>query len=120
MVAQGILLIILTAASSFRPLPGVSEPMKHSQTKPDVAAKGEAKVIRSEGRSGLPYAFGRTFANLDAYLLHLQQVAAPVDLPWWRKVGPDRFERMTGRRMPQDERRFATRAELARQYGFAR
>jgi hypothetical protein len=71
-----------------------------------------------EGRAGLPYAFGHSFASLDDYLAHLKRHAGPIDLPWWREIGPDRFEHV--RRMTGARREVASRAELMQRFGFTR
>jgi hypothetical protein len=84
-------------ASRFRPLPGQ-----------DAAGKVP--------RAGLPYARGRSFATLDAYLAFRREQGA-IDLPWYKEVAPDVFELQT-RMRPQPEPRRFTRAELARKYGF--
>ena len=106
------------AHSPFRPLPPEAGREDHVVDK----AGGKAAADDSgTGRAGLPYAFGRRFKSLDEYLLHLQQHAAPIDLPWWRKVGPDRFERVIAIRTPTPPKHeVASRAELMRRYGFER
>ncbi|WP_131819235.1 hypothetical protein [Sphingomonas jatrophae] len=68
----------------------------------------------------LPYAFGQRFATLDAYLAHLKQRAGPIDLPWWRQIGPDLFEQVRGRGAPAAQAERATRAELMHRFGFER
>lgn len=107
-----ILAASVTAASPFRPLP--------PEEKQAVRAEPAAPPSSDEGRAGLPYAFGRRFRTLDEYLLHLKQKAGPIDLPWWRQVGPDRFERVTGKRVPAGKREAVTRAELLKRFGFER
>lgn len=67
--------------------------------------------------AALPWARGRSFATLDAYLAYLEQFNAPIDLPWWREVKPGVYEKMV--RMPEAQREIATRAELERRWGFA-
>lgn len=103
-----ILFAAATAQSPFRPLPS------DRPTTSDESARG------GKARAGLPYAFGRSFRTLDEYLEHLRRRAGPMDLPWWRPIGPDRFERVTSRRMPSGRREQATRAELMRRFGFSR
>lgn len=104
-----LLILTLAVASPFRPLPGGDAPATpHVRSGKSMPA-----------RSGLPHSYGKSFATLDAYLLHLQQHAAPVGLPWWKPVGADRFEKMTGRGAPQHAREFASRVELERKFGFA-
>ena len=69
------------------------------------------------GVANLPYARGRRFHSLDAYLAHLERQGA-IDLPWWRRAGPNMYERVTSMRGRPPER--ATRAELMRRFGFTR
>ena len=69
------------------------------------------------GVANLPYARGKTFRTLDAYLAHLERQGA-IDLPWWRQVAPGVYERVT--RMPGRRPERATRAELMRRFGFTR
>jgi len=66
----------------------------------------------------LPYARGKSFRSLDEYLVHLEKQGA-IDLPYWRKLGPDRYELVTSR-VPAGPPELATRAELMRRYGFSR
>jgi len=66
----------------------------------------------------LPYARGRSFATLDAYLAYLERFNGPVDLPWWREVRPGVYERMV--RLADAPRQTATRAELEQRFGFGR
>ena len=72
---------------------------------------------RPNGVANLPYARGRIFDSLDAYLAYLERQGA-IDLPWWRQVSPGIYERV--RRMPGARPERATRAELMRRYGFTR
>ena len=66
---------------------------------------------------GLPSSFGRSFATLDEYLAHLERYAGPVGQAWYRRVGPDIYERVTTV-VPQPQPRRFTRDELMRRYGF--
>ena len=68
--------------------------------------------------ANLPYARGKTFRTLDAYLAHLERQGA-IDLPYWRQVEPGVYEWVTTR-VPRGEPERATRAELMRRYGFTR
>lgn len=88
--------------SRFRPVPGQVE-RERAKVRPPVA--------------GLPHARGRTFETLDAYLAFRRELGA-VDLPWYKEVAPDMFELQTSIRPAPAPRRF-TRAQLARQFGFA-
>ena len=83
------------------------------------AGEQESKVA-DEGDEvrNLPYARGRSFQTLDEYLAHLERQAA-IDLPYWRRVGPDLYE-WVRTRVPRGPPERATRAELMRRYGFTR
>jgi hypothetical protein len=65
----------------------------------------------------LPWARGRSFSTLDAYLAYLEQYNGPIDLPWWREIRPGVYEKMV--RMPEGSREVVTRAQLERRWGFA-
>ncbi len=66
----------------------------------------------------LPFAQGQTFESLDAYLAHLERRGA-MDVPWYRAVGPNRYELVSGRgRRGAVER--CSRAELMQRFGFER
>ena len=69
--------------------------------------------------AGLPYAQGRSFARLDDYLAHLRGLGA-IDVPCWRQVSPGVYELQVQFRRPGDKPTVKTRAELARELGFAR
>ena len=71
---------------------------------------------KGEQVANLPFAMGKTFSSLDAYLNHLACFAGPIDLPWWREVSPGIYEHMTTAPQARTER--ATRAELMRRFGF--
>ena len=79
--------------------------------------KGQA-VRDADGVAGLPYARGRSFATLDEYLAYLEKTNGPIDLPWWRRVKPDLYERVVRMRGAQPQT--ATREELMRRFGFDR
>ena len=70
----------------------------------------------AEGVKDLPWARGRVFAGLDDYLAYRATLGAQ-DIPWYKLVGPDRYELMT-RRAPDEAPRYFTRAELLAQFGF--
>lgn len=107
-IASLILFAAATAQSPFRPLPD------------EGPAPANTAAVSVQGRAGLPYAFGRRFRSLDEYLAHLRRYAGPIDLPWWRQIGPDRFEEVISRRIPPSRREQATRAQLLQRYGFDR
>ena len=89
-------------------------------TKPAQTTGGQEIDVTGQGEEvrNLPFARGRSFRTLDEYLAHLEQLGA-IDLPYWRRVGPDLYERVATRAPRTDPER-ATRAELMRRYGFTR
>ena len=86
----------------------------------EAARKGVTVQDQPSARpvSGLPYSEGRTFYSLDEYLAFLRK-AGEYDTPWYRKVGPDRYE-LAGRRFPGSAPAYVTREELMRKFGFDR
>ncbi|HEY3720410.1 MAG TPA: hypothetical protein VGL41_09750 [Roseiarcus sp.] len=68
--------------------------------------------------ANLPFAMGRKFATLDAYLAHLECFAGPIDKPWWKEIRPGVYEHVTTATNAQQE--VATRAELMKRFGFSR
>jgi hypothetical protein len=108
------------ALSPYHPLPGgpaAAAPTpcaKESRvTATDAAANGDANT----GVANLPFAMGKRFATLDAYLAHLERYAGPIDLPWWREVRPGIYEHVMTATNAQPET--ATRAELMKRFGFS-
>ena len=66
--------------------------------------------------AGLPFAQGRDFATLDAYLAHLERRGA-TGVPFYREVAPGVYELVGGRgRRAAAER--VTRAVLMQRFGF--
>lgn len=64
----------------------------------------------------LPFAQGQAFDSLDAYLAFLERRGA-MDVPWYREIGPDLYELVSGRgRRGAPER--VSRAELMQRFGF--
>lgn len=105
----------MVAESPFRPLP---------EQQPDkLAGSGQGSPratgadAKNDGVAKLPFAQGRTFSTLDAYLAHLKAQSA-IDLPWWREISPGVYEHV--RHMPGAAREIATREELMKRFGFAR
>ncbi len=72
---------------------------------------------KEAGIANLPYARGKTFKTLDEYLAHLEKNGT-IDLPYWREISPGVYEWTV--RMPEAERKTATREELLALYGFER
>jgi hypothetical protein len=71
------------------------------------AAKGQPVIIE-----------GRDYRSLDEYLAKLEQDGW-VGKPWYKEVRPGLYELVTNLK-PAPEKRLFTRAELERQFGFAR
>ena len=115
MIAIMFLATLSLAPSPYRPLPG--DPVAERMAAKERAAKDKSaqSCAAGEGLARLPYARGRSFCTLDAYLAHLEQQGA-IDLPWWRPVRPGVYERVTSRRGAPRE--IATRAELMKRFGF--
>ena len=82
--------------------------------KPDW--KKERACVAEKSVAALPFARGKTFCSLDAYLAHLE-VQGAIDLPWWRQVRPGVYEHVV--RMPGATREVATRAQLIKRFGFS-
>ncbi len=82
----------------------------------DAARRPAASSASS--RRDLPYARGREFRTLDAYLAHLKAYAAPIDRPWYREVGPGLYKLETGNLRTNAQPRLFTRDELKRRFGF--
>lgn len=96
----------------------VSKPPIVLDVRESAPVKRQAPAA-AEGASvaGLPYARGKRFGTLDAYLSHLESNAA-LDLPWWRQVRPGLYEHVKHMRGAAPE--MATRAQLLKRFGFTR
>lgn len=101
------------AATPYRPLPG-----GRSTAPPAVCAKESKLAAESDNRgiANLPFAMGKRFATLDAYLAHLQCFAGPIDKPWWKETRPGVYEHVTTATNAKPE--VATRAALMKRFGF--
>lgn len=97
----GIVLAVVALASG-----GEARPMKEEPDEP-AEAPGE-----------LPFAQGREFATLDAYLAHLEKRGA-YGVPWYREISPGVYE-LVSRRGPGAKPVRLTRAELMQRFGFTR
>lgn len=82
-------------------------------------AAAAAEGAKMTGVENLPYARGRSFGTLDEYLAYLEQYNGPVDLPWWRQIEPGVYRQELRIRASDIEPEVATRAELARRFGFS-
>jgi hypothetical protein len=76
-------------------------------------------------QAALPFAMGRRFDTLDEYILHLQQRARPIGLPWYKQIRPDVYELQIGNIRKLEEvdtaqERVSTRDELERKFGFSK
>jgi len=68
----------------------------------------------------LPFAQGRTFATLDAYLAHLKSNGA-IGLPWFREIRPGVYVRATTFVPTEDAtnaHQLYTREDLLKRFGF--
>lgn len=83
-----------------------------------TSKRGVHSDVKGQGVAKLPFAMGKSFHTLDEYLTHLQCVAAPIDLPWWREIRTGVYEQVTTK--TDAPRRTATRAELMKKFGFSR
>lgn len=116
-----LLSLIAVAVSPYRPLSG--DPLaarkaivaKELRVTPD-STKGQP-CVAGKGIAKLPFARGKSFCSLDAYLAHLE-IQGAIDLPWWRQVRPGIYERVKS--MPGATREIATRAELMKRFGFSK
>jgi len=82
---------------------------------------GEKKLAvesQADGIANLPFAMGKKFASLDAYLTHLKCFAGPIDKPWWKEIQPGVYEHV--KTATNAKREIATRAELMKRFGFSR
>lgn len=66
----------------------------------------------------LPFSSGQTFADLDAYLAHLQELGT-MGIPWFRQLPDGRYVEVR-RRPPGEEPEVFTRQELLDRFGFTR
>jgi glutathione S-transferase len=115
--------VVLATATPFRPLPAdgrtpdAAKPPGEGQGGKTDASAAHPPVVEG-GVANLPYAFGKRFASLDDYLVHLERRAGPIDMPWWRQTSPGIYEHV--KRGRGGDREIATRAELIKRFGFAR
>ena len=102
-------------------------PTKNTMQRLRIIAAGCLALLASvgggtaaeRGVAGLPYAEGKTFTTLDAYLAHLKALA-PIGVPHYEEVAPGTYERQLQRVLPGQKRPRLTRAELERELGFSR
>ena len=110
------MIIFLLAA----PLMACAPPQTADMPEPAPARQTaqETPAGATQAMPDRPYSRGRSFADLDEYLAYLEQANGPIDLPWWREIRPDVFQKMV--RMTGAEPETATRDELNRRFGFER
>lgn len=89
-------------------------PAAYGKVRMNEQSKGNGRPI-----ANLPFAHGRSFTTLDAYLAHLRQYAGPVGQPWYRAIRPGVYELVTTIR-PRGEPETYTRAALMERFGFSR
>lgn len=68
-------------------------------------------------RDNLPYANGKVFDTLEAYLEHLESLG-PIGVPFYREVSPGRYVNQGSIRLGGQRPPTFSRQELARKYGF--
>ncbi|PWK54701.1 hypothetical protein [Roseicyclus mahoneyensis] len=66
----------------------------------------------------LPFSSGRSFADLDTYLAHLQELGT-MGIPWFQLL-PDGRYMLVQRRPPGEAPEIFTRQDLLDRFGFAR
>lgn len=81
-----------------------------------AAACGNETGQGGGGAPALPYAQGRSFATLDAYLAYLRELGA-MDIPYYQEQPDGRFM-LVQRLRPGEQPKIFTRAELAEMFGF--
>lgn len=123
MILLPLTISLASLESPYRPMPAVASETRAKSpcaTGAGLTVKtGKQAASDTQGIAGLPFAMGRKFATLDAYLAHLECTAAPIDKPWWKQVRPGVYMRMTtATNAPPNE--VATRAELMKRFGFSR
>lgn len=86
------------------------------------APPGHPPALEAPAVSDGALPISQRFPNLDAYLAHLKRRSA-IDGPWYREIRPGVFELQTGNFRPTDgasRQRIFTRAELEKNFGFAK
>lgn len=119
MVAALFMALLAMAHGPYRPLPADSAATRDAVAAKDIGMieAGKEQCGADQGVARLPFARGRTFCSLDAYLAHLERQGA-IDLPWWRQVRPGVYEHV--KRITGADREVATRAQLMKRFGFTR
>ena len=120
MIVAPLVMLAALVESPFRPVPPTEKVQVVGSIDKSTCAK-RAMVsagAEAQGIANLPFAFGRKFATLDSYLVHLECAAAPIDLPWWKQIGPGVYMQTSTATDAATET--ATRAELMRRFGFSR
>jgi len=110
---QTAVIIALAAAAFMQP----SSALAGDRGKGQKAVMDDDRTPEAE-RAALPFAQGRTFATLDAYLAFLERRGA-MDIPWYRETRPGVYE-LVGRRTPGAPPKIFTRKQLMERFGFTR
>lgn len=115
-------MFFLTTFAASLSLFGASDPSltAAAQGRQLVPRPGEARVTEPvssyNAEQNLPFARGKTFADLDAYLAYLERKGA-YDTPFWRLTRSGEYQ-LISRRGPGQAPVTATRGELLKRYGF--
>ena len=123
MIVTSLLVFAAFVESPVRPVPPTQEvTLATAPCDAKLRIRGEKAERTATGANpvkGLPESYGRSFRSLEAYLIHLQCHAAPVDAAWWMEIRPGVYKHMTtATNAPPNE--IATRAELMKRFGFSR
>lgn len=81
----------------------------------NAPAKGSV-IAGNEPEADLPFASGKSFATLDAYLEHLRELGT-TDVPYYLKRADGRFVYIAGRVRPGPNDIY-TREQLLERFGF--
>jgi hypothetical protein len=104
--------LILLALSA--QMPAACSAAQEAQQPATEASRAGGKPV-----ANLPHSNGRVFHSLDEYLAFLRKASA-YDVPWYRRVGSNLYER-AGRPYPgAPPPKRVTREELMRKFGFER
>lgn len=106
------LLVASSAACSQAPAPQVNAAQINSSEGVVVAENSEQRPV-----ANLPFAQGRAFASLDAYL-EFRKSRGAYDVPWYREIKPRVYE-LVSRRGPGTQPETFTREQLAEKFGFS-
>jgi hypothetical protein len=103
------------AASPYRPLAENRATATPSTCTKETELAADASA---GGVANLPFAMGKKFPTLDAYLTYLECFAAPIDKPWWKEIRSGVYAHITSATNAKPD--IATRAELLKRFGFSK